>query len=111
MIDLGKRNESEIVKVQAGSSGDVDIAVGAARKAFKSWRNVVGTDRGKLLYKLSELAEKHKETLATIETWDNGKPYGDAIADMEEAIEVFRVRIYHGFILLLIIIVLWWILG
>ena len=86
------RDESEIVKVQAASEEDIDIAVKAARAAFKSWRNVPGTDRGKLLYKLSQLAEEHKDILATIDTWDNGKPYGDAIADIEEVIEVFRVR-------------------
>jgi aldehyde dehydrogenase (NAD(P)+) len=31
-----------------------------------------GTERGDLLYKLSTLVQEHKETLATIETWDNG---------------------------------------
>lgn len=30
------------------------------------------TERGDLMYKLSQLVEEHKETLATIETWDNG---------------------------------------
>jgi acyl-CoA reductase-like NAD-dependent aldehyde dehydrogenase len=30
------------------------------------------TERGDLMYKLSQLIEEHKETLATIETWDNG---------------------------------------
>lgn len=54
---------------------DVDIAVKAARKAFKdpSYRDLPGTDRGKLMAKLSDLVEQHAETLASIETWDNGK--------------------------------------
>jgi len=30
------------------------------------------TERGDLMYKLSQLVEENKETLATIETWDNG---------------------------------------
>jgi aldehyde dehydrogenase (NAD(P)+) len=53
---------------------DVDKAVVAARKAFKdpSWRDISGTERGDLLLKLSTLVEREKETLATIETWDNG---------------------------------------
>jgi aldehyde dehydrogenase (NAD(P)+) len=60
--------------VQAATTEDVDKAVAAARKAFKdpSWRDMPGTERGDLLYKLSQLVEEHKETLATIETWDNG---------------------------------------
>lgn len=31
------------------------------------------TDRGELMFKLARLVEENKETLATIETWDNGK--------------------------------------
>lgn len=52
----------------------MNTAVSAARAAFKnpSWRDLPGTERGDLLYKLAALIERHKETLATIETWDNG---------------------------------------
>jgi len=68
------RDESEITSVYAASVEDVDKAVAAARNAFKhpSWRDVSGTERGDLLLKLSALVEREKETLATIETWDNG---------------------------------------
>jgi len=68
-------DESEITSVYAASKEDVDKAVASARKAFKdpSWRDLPGTDRGDLLYKLSSLIDQHKETLATIETWDNGQ--------------------------------------
>lgn len=54
---------------------DVDAAVKAARKAFSdpAWKDIGGTERGNLLYKLAALVDEHKETLATIETWDNGK--------------------------------------
>lgn len=38
-----------------------------------------GTGRGDLLFKLSALVEEHKETLATIETWDNGKIVTDSV--------------------------------
>lgn len=60
--------------MQAASADDVDKAVAAARKAFKdpTWRDMGSTERGDLLYKLSQLIEENKETLATIETWDNG---------------------------------------
>ena len=80
--------------MQAASAEDVDTAVAAARKAFKTWRDVPGTERGDMLFKLSALVEKHQETLATIDTWDNGKPYNDALTiDVAEAIQVFK---YYG---------------
>lgn len=58
----------------AAGPEDVDIAVEAARKAFKdpSWRKLPGTSRGELLLKLASLVEENAHTLATIETWDNG---------------------------------------
>lgn len=63
-------DESIITSVYAGDAEDVDIAVAAARKAYKTWRDVPGTERGELMIKFADLLEQHKETLATIETWD-----------------------------------------
>jgi len=76
LLTVQYRDESEITKVHAASADDVDKAVAAARKAFKdpSWRDMAPSDRGELMFKLSALIEKNKETLATIETWDNGTP-------------------------------------
>lgn len=91
-------NEQEITSVYAGSSEDIDKAVRAARRALRnpSWRDLPGTERGKLLNRLATLVEEHKETLATIETWDNGKPYSVALNDdVTEVAETLRY--YAGF--------------
>ena len=45
------------------------------------------------MLKLSQLVDQHKETLATIDTWDNGKPLSDARGDIEEVVQVFK---YYG---------------
>ena len=37
-----------------------------------------------MLRKLSDLVDQNKHMFATIETWDNGKPYSDAMVDVEE---------------------------
>jgi aldehyde dehydrogenase (NAD+) len=52
----------------------VNDAVKAARKAFKdpSWKDLGGTARGALMFKLAALVDRDAEILATIETWDNG---------------------------------------
>lgn len=67
----------------------------AARKAFQdpSWRDISPTERGNLMITLSDLVAKNVETLATIETWDNGKPYGDSVADVGEVQAVLK---YYG---------------
>lgn len=67
----------EICSVEAASSSDIDGAVSAARAAFRdpSWRDMTGGARGALVHKLADLIEQHRRVLATIETWDSGKPY------------------------------------
>lgn len=48
------------------------------------------------MLKLADLVEENKETLATIETWDNGKPYQVALnEDCNEVAETLRY--YAGF--------------
>lgn len=79
--------------VYAAEEKDVDVAVVAARKAFKSWKKTTGVDRGKLLYKIVELLqdEKEKELVTSIEAWDSGKTKEqNAQYDIDEVIEVFR---------------------
>lgn len=80
--------------MSAATADDVDKAVKAARAAFNGeWADAVGTTRGKLLLKLADLVEAEQETLATIEAMDNGKPYSQALGDIEEVFSVFR---YYG---------------
>ena len=80
----------------AASAEDVDEAVSAARGAFTSaaWGETSPTERGSLLLKLADLVEDHAETLATIETWDNGKPY--QVALKEDLTEVSNTLRYYG---------------
>ena len=93
---INPTDESEIASVHAAGPEDIDEAVRAARKAFKdpSWRDMAPTDRGDLLLKLSQLVTQHAETLATIETWDNGKP--DQVALNEDLGEVANTLKYYA---------------
>ncbi|KAG9812655.1 aldehyde dehydrogenase, partial [Aureobasidium melanogenum] len=91
-------DETEIATVQAAGFEDVDIAVKAAKVALKSpaWKLLPATDRGILMNKLADLMEKNIELLATIDAWDNGKPYSEALTgDLPEAIGT--IRYYAGF--------------
>jgi aldehyde dehydrogenase (NAD+) len=49
------------------------------------------SERGRIMYKLADLIESHKEELAALESLDNGKPYLDALnADLPLTIKAFR---------------------
>ncbi|KAL1901806.1 mitochondrial aldehyde dehydrogenase [Sporothrix stenoceras] len=98
LTSINPTDESEIVSVYAATAADVDTAVAAARAALNSpaWGELPASDRGKLMHKLAELVEAHRETLATIETWDNGKPY--TVARDEDLTEVAEtLRYYAGY--------------
>lgn len=58
------------------SPKDIDVAVAAAREAFKTtWgKNVTGFERSRLINKLADLIERDQQELAEIETLNNGKP-------------------------------------
>ncbi|EFQ27035.1 aldehyde dehydrogenase [Colletotrichum graminicola M1.001] len=90
--------EEDICSVYAATPDDVDSAVAAARAAFNhaSWRRLSGTDRGYMMMKLADLVDANLETLATIETLDNGKPYSvSRDYDVPHFSEV--IRYYAGY--------------
>ncbi|KFY97914.1 hypothetical protein V498_01801 [Pseudogymnoascus sp. VKM F-4517 (FW-2822)] len=95
ITSINPTDESEITSVYSAGAVDIDLAVVSARNAFNdpSWRDISPTDRGNMIIALSDLVAKHASTLATIETWDNGKPYNDALGDVAEVQGVFK---YYG---------------
>lgn len=82
-----------LAKVAEADKADVDAAVKAARKAFEEgpWRSMSPSERGKLLYRLADLVEKHAEELAQIEVLDNGKTIREASkGDLPLAVDLLR---------------------
>lgn len=67
----------KIAEISQGDAHDVDSAVKAARRAFKTtWgQNTTGPERAVLLNKLARLIEENYDELAAVEALDNGKPY------------------------------------
>ncbi|MBD2446829.1 aldehyde dehydrogenase family protein [Nostoc sp. FACHB-152] len=81
-----------ICDVAEADAPDVDLATQAARKAFTSgeWRKLSATRRGELLYKLADLIEQNIDSLARLETLDNGKPLHDSYGDLKLVIACYR---------------------
>ena len=92
---INPTNEKPIVAVHEATEKDVDIAVSAARKAFEGdWRKVDPGTRGRYLVNLADLMEKHSQTLAAIESLDNGKALAMAATDV--ALSSGCIRYYGG---------------
>jgi phenylacetaldehyde dehydrogenase len=82
---------AKLADVPLATEREVDLAVNAARRAFEEWRFARPTDRARVMWRLADILEEHKDELATIEVLDNGKPLGEAQAvDVALTIELFR---------------------
>uniref|UniRef100_A0A8H7K1H0 Aldehyde dehydrogenase domain-containing protein n=1 Tax=Bionectria ochroleuca TaxID=29856 RepID=A0A8H7K1H0_BIOOC len=92
IVSISPIDETEICAVHGAGALDVDDAVKAARQAFEtSWRDTDASIRGDLINKLAQLIEEHAETLAAIETWDNGKTIQAArYDDIPESVNVLK---------------------
>jgi phenylacetaldehyde dehydrogenase len=79
--------------VAEGDREDIDRAVKAARAAFEKgpWAKISPSERGRMMWRLADLVEKHTEEFAQLESLDNGKPLKIArIADLPLAVDHFR---------------------
>lgn len=91
---INPSTEEKICSVYRASEKHVDLAVEAANQAFKSseWSDLSGAQRGDILYKMYEIIKRDAETLASIETLDNGKSfhYECLPGDLSETADVFK---------------------
>ncbi len=76
---LNPATEEVLTSIAEGDRADIDLAVAAARKAFEEgpWRKMDARDRGRILFKITDLVEKNKDELAWLDTLDNGKPISE----------------------------------
>ncbi len=89
---INPATEEVLAKVAEGGKEDVDKAVKAARRALDGhWGKMPAHERARLIYKLSDLIEKHADELAQLETLDNGKPLSESrYVDVAQTIETYR---------------------
>ncbi|MGO9589762.1 MAG: aldehyde dehydrogenase family protein [Candidatus Acidiferrales bacterium] len=86
-----------LAHVAEGDKEDIDRAVAAARAAFDKgpWRNITPSERGRVIWKLADLLEKHAEEFAQLECLDQGKPLGlTRMVDIPVSID--QLRYYAG---------------
>jgi aldehyde dehydrogenase (NAD+) len=71
---LNPANEKQLTEIALGGGADVEAAVAAARRAFKTWSRLPGQERGKYLYRIARIIQEKARELAVLETMDGGKP-------------------------------------
>ena len=75
-------------EVLLAEPADVDSAVGAARKAFETWRDTSVTRRARVMFEFRNLVDKHTDELARIIAAEHGKVVSDAKGEVIRGMEV-----------------------
>ena len=90
---INPATEEEICQVAEGDKADVDVAVRAAREAFKlgsEWRTMDASKRGLMLNQMADLIERDYDYIAALESYDSGKPLEASQGDLDHALSIWR---------------------
>lgn len=71
---INPATEESLAEVAEADEADVDAAVRAARRAFRPWSRMPGSERAKYLYRIARIIQERGRELAVLESIDNGKP-------------------------------------
>jgi succinate-semialdehyde dehydrogenase/glutarate-semialdehyde dehydrogenase len=70
------------------SKGDLDKALAAADKGFKTWKKVSAFERGKILRKAAELVRARAADIAKVLTMEQGKVLMEATLEVQSAADI-----------------------
>ncbi|KAF3884757.1 MULTISPECIES: aldehyde dehydrogenase family protein [Nostocales] len=88
---LESRNPADRGEVVAtcprSAATDVETAVAAARRAYRSWRLIPAPARAEYVQRVGELLRQYKEELALLMSREMGKPLAEARGDVQEGID------------------------
>ena len=77
--------------IQGGGVTEIDAAVRTAHQAFNDhWRWMPAQARGQLLKECARLLREHSDELAKLECQENGKPYWQALIDVDNCCTSFE---------------------
>lgn len=74
--------EQVITRIPAAGIGETDRAVGRAKAAFATWRNVTAGDRATMLRRIGSAVGDQAMSLARLESRNVGKPINDALGEV-----------------------------
>ncbi|MFZ1527608.1 MAG: CoA-acylating methylmalonate-semialdehyde dehydrogenase [Ferruginibacter sp.] len=78
----------KLSELPMSSYKDLDDAVEAAKKAFPAWSRMPIKERVQVFFRYKTLLEKNMKELAELCSEENGKTYGESVAEIEKCIEL-----------------------
>jgi RHH-type transcriptional regulator, proline utilization regulon repressor / proline dehydrogenase / delta 1-pyrroline-5-carboxylate dehydrogenase len=85
---INPASPSQVIgRVAKGGRPEADMALAAARAAFRKWSRTSVEERALALERAAELMRRERFDLAALEVFETGKPWIEADADVAEAID------------------------
>lgn len=87
---LNPASGQEIGRVAHAGLRDLDEAVAAARKGFEVWRQLMPSERAKLMRKAAALVRERSGSIAASMTMEQGKPLRESTAEVMAAADIIE---------------------
>src|SRR5918998_1734799 len=81
------RTAETVAEVLLGDAGTFVDACRAAREAQREWAAVPAPIRSRVVQRIGRIVENNKEALARLITREIGKPYVEALGEVQEVID------------------------
>jgi succinate-semialdehyde dehydrogenase / glutarate-semialdehyde dehydrogenase len=78
-----------IADLPVATQADLDEALAAADKGFKTWRKVSAYDRAKILKAAAQLMRERASRIGTISTMEQGKPLAESTGEAFACADIF----------------------
>jgi aldehyde dehydrogenase (NAD+) len=85
-----------LAEVALGDPGTFEAAARSARAVQKAWADVPAPVRGRVIGSIGRLVEDNKPALAALVTREVGKPYAEALGEVQEIIDTCEFFLGEG---------------
>ncbi|MGC4035448.1 MAG: betaine-aldehyde dehydrogenase [Chitinophagaceae bacterium] len=79
-INYNPADNTPLGEVYQANDQDIQEAINSSEKAFNTWKNKTGAERGRILVKTAYILRSRLEQIALSETQDVGKPISESLA-------------------------------
>lgn len=90
------RLDDLVAEVSLGDAGTFEVAARAAGSAQQAWADTPAPVRGRAVGSIGRLVEDNKAALARLVTREVGKPYGEALGEVQEIIDTCEFFLGEG---------------
>lgn len=94
--NINPANGEEIGRSYLLTKEQCEQAIESAHKAFPAWRDTPVPVRANVLWKFQRILEERKEELAQALTLEEGKKYGEALGEVQKAINIVEFTAGEG---------------